>query len=575
MKEMIQFDMPKNQSSIIKVIGVGGGGSNAVNHMFRQGIKGVDFIICNTDAQAMESSPVPSKIQLGEKGLGAGSVPAVGREAALNRIEQIREILEKNTQMLFITAGMGGGTGTGAAPVIAQVARELGILTVGIVTIPFAFEGKKRRTQADEGLLELKKYVDTLVIICNDKLRELCGDLKLSAAFDKADDVLTTAAKGIAEIITVTGYINVDFEDVKTVMKESGKAIMGYAQAEGENRALDAVKGALSSPLLNDNDIEGASNVLLYITSGEEEISMDEVTEITDYIQQEAKSQAEIIWGNGYDDKLGKSISITLIATGFEPQKKGDAQDNRVVHTLGNQTVAATPMPETQAIDDSLMNARTFELLRKPAMEETAENEAVEEESFSEPETAEATGEESEMETVSVEAPVMEEKQEMNIPEPEDRTFVFEFQQPEEISREEQEVVKPEYQPIVNRIGRDDQQERPVSGKQEEIRPFEVYVKKPGGETFRDTEKVFTRPSVDLRSQERIERLRNLSLKMHQESVIEELENEPAYVRRNVELKNFTSSGEAHVSKYSLYEDPETRNTEIRSGNSYLHDNVD
>lgn len=265
MNEMIKFDMPKNQSSIIKVIGVGGGGSNAVNHMFRQGIKGVDFIICNTDAQAMESSPVPVKVQLGEKGLGAGSVPSVGREAAHNKKDEIREILEKNTQMLFITAGMGGGTGTGAAPVIAQVARELGILTVGIVTIPFSFEGKKRRTQADEGILELKKYVDTLVIICNDKLRELCGDLKLSAAFDKADDVLTTAARGIAEIITVTGYINVDFEDVKTVMKESGKAIMGYAQAEGDNRALDAVKGALSSPLLNDNDIEGASNVLLYI----------------------------------------------------------------------------------------------------------------------------------------------------------------------------------------------------------------------------------------------------------------------------------------------------------------------
>jgi len=253
MKEMIKFDMPKNQSSIIKVIGVGGGGSNAVNHMFRQGIKGVDFIICNTDAQAMESSPVPIKIQLGEKGLGAGSIPAVGKEAAFQKMDQIREILEKNTQMLFITAGMGGGTGTGAAPVIASIAREMGILTVGIVTLPFTFEGRKRKLQAEEGILELRKYVDTLLIICNDKLRELCGDLKLSVAFDKADDVLTTAARGIAEIITVTGYINVDFEDVRTVMSDSGKAIMGCAQAEGENRALEAVKAALSSPLLNDS----------------------------------------------------------------------------------------------------------------------------------------------------------------------------------------------------------------------------------------------------------------------------------------------------------------------------------
>ncbi len=223
---------------------------------------------------------------------------------------------------MFITAGMGGGTGTGAAPVIASIARELGILTVGIVTIPFTFEGKKRKFQADEGIQELKKYVDTLLIICNDKLRESYGDLKLSEAFDKADDVLTTAARGIAEIITVTGYINVDFEDVRTVMSNSGKAIMGSAMAEGENRAIEAVKAALSSPLLNDNEIEGASDVLLYITSGLEEISMDEVTEITDYIQREAKSQAEIIWGNGYDETLGNKISITLIATGFDAEKK-------------------------------------------------------------------------------------------------------------------------------------------------------------------------------------------------------------------------------------------------------------
>lgn len=576
MNEMIKFDMPKNQSSIIKVIGVGGGGSNAVNHMFRQGIKGVDFIICNTDAQAMESSPVPVKVQLGEKGLGAGSVPSVGREAAHNKKDEIREILEKNTQMLFITAGMGGGTGTGAAPVIAQVARELGILTVGIVTIPFSFEGKKRRTQADEGILELKKYVDTLVIICNDKLRELCGDLKLSAAFDKADDVLTTAARGIAEIITVTGYINVDFEDVKTVMKESGKAIMGYAQAEGDNRALDAVKGALSSPLLNDNDIEGASNVLLYITSGEEEISMDEVTEITDYIQQEAKAQAEIIWGNGYDEKLGKNISITLIATGFESQKKDEAQDNRVIYTLGDLPKKDEPQPAGLAVDEHLTEIRTFELIRKPMMEEEAEKEK--EEIAAEVPEENNPGNNDHMEPamapIEAESLVMEEKHDMPADEP-DRTFVFEFSQAEEEHPEENEEVKTGYQQVVSRINREEHTDQENARRQDEIRPFEVYIKKPGGESFRDTEKVFTRPSVDLKSQERIERLRNLSLKLHQESVIEELENEPAYIRRNVELKNFTPSGEAQISKYSLYEDPDTKHTEIRSGNSFLHDNVD
>jgi cell division protein FtsZ len=337
MKDMIKFDMPKNQSSIIKVIGVGGGGSNAVNHMYHQGIQGVDFIICNTDAQAMELSPVPTKIQLGDRGLGAGSIPSVGKEAATQKVGEIREILEKETKMLFITAGMGGGTGTGAAPVIASQAKDLGILTVGIVTLPFSFEGRKRRQQAEEGINELRKYVDTLLVIGNDKLRELYGDLKLSDAFNKADNVLTTASKGIAEIITVTGYINVDFEDVKTVMKDSGKAIMGSAEAEGENRAMEAIQSALSSPLLNDNDIEGASNVLLYITSGEDEISMDEVTEITDYIQREAKSQAEIIWGNGTDTSLDKKISITLIATGFDSKKRKKEleQENKKVYKIG------------------------------------------------------------------------------------------------------------------------------------------------------------------------------------------------------------------------------------------------
>lgn len=586
MKEMIKFDMPKNQSSIIKVIGVGGGGSNAVNHMFRQGIKGVDFIICNTDAQAMESSPVPTKIQLGEKGLGAGSIPSVGKQAASQKTDQIREILEKNTQMLFITAGMGGGTGTGAAPVIASIAKELGILTVGIVTIPFAFEGKKRRLQAEEGIIELRKYVDTLLIICNDKLRELCGDLKLSVAFDKADDVLTTAAKGIAEIITVTGYINVDFEDVRTVMSDSGKAIMGCALAEGENRALEAVKAALSSPLLNDNEIEGASNVLLYITSGLEEISMDEVTEITDYIQQEARSQAEIIWGNGYDESLGNKISITLIATGFEAHKKAAGQDVKIRHALNGETQAETAKPFPAAAEELPVSINPIEIIRKPIEEPVYQEIEIPEESrelklLEEPEPFTFIGEQVEEESpVMEEQPVLEDWKAHEQPVVDDwkedeRTFVFEFSQVEqEVAAEKAEFSGSDHETFVSKNNAEPHSED-ENKKPQEIKPFEVYIKKPGGDTIRETEKDFTRTSVDLKSQERIERLRNLSLKLKNESAIEELENEPAYVRRNVELKNSIPSGEAQVSRYSLYEDSETKSPEIRSGNSYLHDNVD
>jgi cell division protein FtsZ len=577
MREMIKFDMPKNQSSIIKVIGVGGGGSNAVNHMFRQGIKGVDFIICNTDAQAMESSPVPTKIQLGDKGLGAGSLPAVGKEAACQKVDHIREILEKNTQMVFITAGMGGGTGTGAAPVIASVAKELGILTVGIVTLPFAFEGKKRKLQADEGIMELRKYVDTLLVICNDKLRELCGDLKLSVAFNKADDVLSTAAKGIAEIITVTGYINVDFEDVRTVMSNSGKAIMGCARAEGENRALEAVKAALSSPLLNDNEIEGASDVLLYITSGEEEISMDEVTEITDYIQQEAKSQAEIIWGNGYDESLGKNISITLIATGFEAHKKNAAQEVKVRYTLNDEVPAEPASPVYPSVEKPPINYGPIEIIRKPLYEEEPPEEIKEVAVAHEEETflpASAPAEEeimaSEEHSMSYEAA----SDDSNWKE-DDRTFVFEFAQKEEQEESaEKEETPAGYQSTVSKISGDHLSGDEIK-KHEEVKPFELYIKKPGGESTQETEKAFTRPSVDLKSQERIERLRNLSMKLKNEDAIEEMESVPAYMRRNVELRNTTPSGEAQVSRYSLYEDPEAKGPEIRSGNSFLHDNVD
>lgn len=317
----MNFDLPVDRSSIIKVIGVGGGGGNAVNHMFRQGIRDVNFVVCNTDAQALANSPVSVKIQLGEsltEGRGAGNKPEIGRQAAIESLNEVAEVLEGNTKMVFITAGMGGGTGTGAAPIIAKAAKELGLLTVAIVTIPFRFEGERRISQAVEGISEIEKYVDSLLVINNEKLREVCGNLKFSEAFSYADNVLATAAKGIAEIITVPGYINVDFADVETVLSESGVALMGTGTASGEDRAVTAVQQALTSPLLNDNDIQGTENILLNITSGSSEITMDEIGEIADYVNNEVGSSPNIIWGTGIDEKLGDSISITVIATGFE-----------------------------------------------------------------------------------------------------------------------------------------------------------------------------------------------------------------------------------------------------------------
>jgi cell division protein FtsZ len=320
-EELINFELPVNKSREIKVIGIGGGGSNAVNHMCKQGIKDVDFIICNTDAQALVSSPVPIRIQLGEsltEGRGAGNKPEIGRQAAIENLQDVIEALEGNTKMVFLTAGMGGGTGTGAAPVIAKATKELGILTVAIVTIPFRFEGQQRINQAIEGINRLEEHVDSLLVINNEKLREIYGDLKLSEAFAKADDILSMAARGIAEIITVPGYINVDFADVETVMKDSGVAILGSGTATGEGRSVTAIETALNSPLLNNNEITGANNILLNITSGENEISMDEVGEITDYINHSASKNATIIWGTGVDKSLGDQISVTIIATGFK-----------------------------------------------------------------------------------------------------------------------------------------------------------------------------------------------------------------------------------------------------------------
>lgn len=315
------FDLPTHHKSIIKVIGVGGGGSNAVNYMFNQGIKDVEFVVCNTDSQALQMSPVPNKLQIGinlTSGLGAGANPEKGKNAAIESKEEIRELLGDDTRMIFITAGMGGGTGTGAAPVIASVAQEMGILTVGIVTSPFAFEGRKKMKQANQGIDELKEHCDTVLVILNDKIKEMYGNLSIREAFGQADNVLTTASKGIAEIITVSGYVNVDFEDVKTVMKGAGAAVMGSSEMTGENRARRAAESAINSPLLNNHTIAGAQKILLSIVSGEEaELQMDELTEITDYMQDMSGADAEVIFGHGVDPTLGEKIRVTIIATGF------------------------------------------------------------------------------------------------------------------------------------------------------------------------------------------------------------------------------------------------------------------
>lgn len=367
MEDLMDFQVPKKNSSIIKVIGVGGGGSNAVNYMYKQGITGVDFVICNTDNQALDISPVEYKIHLGKmltEGMGAGSKPEIGREAAIENLMDIEEMLNDNARMVFITAGMGGGTGTGAAPVIAKAAKDRGLLTVAIVTIPFMFEGNERILKALDGVEEIQHHVDALLVINNEKLKEMFGNLKLGEAFSRADSVLTTAAKGIAEIITLPGYVNVDFKDVQTVMKDSGVAIMGSGFANGPDRAIEAIEQALLSPLLNNNDVGGARKILLHITSGVDEITMDEVTLITDYLKSRVGTTASIIWGTGHDDKLEDKVGVTVIATGFgvsnihEGLKGKDAvrqastgaEESRKIFTLDDDGGSASDYSKQQTI---------------------------------------------------------------------------------------------------------------------------------------------------------------------------------------------------------------------------------
>lgn len=648
-KDIMNFNLPKEEGSIIKVIGVGGGGSNAVNHMFEQGIRGVDFVVCNTDQQALDRSAVQRKIVLGAgltEGRGAGAQAEVGRNAAIESMDEIKAVLENNTKMVFITAGMGGGTGTGAAPVIAEASRELGILTVAIVTIPFGFEGKKRRMQADAGLQELKKYVDTVLVVSNDKLREMYGNLKLSDAFSQADSVLTVGARGIAEIITVSGYVNVDFEDVRTVMSNSGVAIMGSAVASGSDRAMKAVQNALASPLLNDNNIHGASNILLYINSGNEEVSMDEVTEITDYIQEEAGMDADVIWGNGVDESLGDQLSITVVATGFNSTKStgvpSESQPQKKVFNLHEPTTEATvetpaePTPELRKpllINPELENL-TQEVKSDPIVEETPEvtertvhnlmdeiEESPSAETYAEPEieastedTVEPIINKSESTEEPLEIPsedsfleeesLLDQQIEEQTPLPEEITSettedVQALNETEELEQVEPEITaeaapEPTFTPEKEKptmINFD----LPKKTEEPEVKKMDLFEDVPSNETetapeepqlIRKTSEetaannpVSTDELQRLQS-ERFERLRETASKFRTPASLTDLENVPAYKRRNVKLNNVPHSSENPVSKFTLTdngngEEGGNGGTDLRSNNSFLHDNVD
>ncbi|WP_113653984.1 cell division protein FtsZ [Pedobacter namyangjuensis] len=547
----MKFEMLKDKSSIIKVIGVGGGGGNAVNHMYRQGITGVDFIICNTDAQALELSPIPNKVQLGSsltEGMGAGSIPEVGKNSAIENIDDVKAMLGSTTKMLFITAGMGGGTGTGASPIIAQAAKELDILTVAIITTPFAFEGKRRKMQADDGLDELKKYVDSYLVISNDRLREIFGNLTLGSAFAQADDILTTAAKGIAEIITVPGYINVDFKDVRTVMKDSGVSIMGSFSADGENRALAAVEGALASPLLKDNEIEGARYILLNISSGLREVTMDEVTIITDYIQDKAGLSADLIWGNCIDENLEDKLSVTIIATGFQTTEQR-AKDRQNVKKISLLTPEEAPLVKPVEPVNSFIEAKPQPVSTEPVLK--VQEEPKQSDLFGDLFNAKSNKvEEPEKGTVihhliEEEAPVAEAQEtgfefEVKLSETD---FVFET--PTAQFEEEEIVFTPTAQV----------EEAPVKGLDDDK----------NDDSIEDQLK---------KSKERILRLKDLSMKLRTSNGLQELENEPAYKRKQMQLQQVQHSSESQVSRFTLSND-EDGSTEIRPNNSFLHDNVD
>ncbi|MGB2143812.1 MAG: cell division protein FtsZ [Flavobacteriaceae bacterium] len=635
----ITFDLPKNQSNVIKVIGVGGGGSNAINHMFKQGIKGVDFVICNTDSQALNNSGVPNKIQLGvnlTEGLGAGANPEIGEQSAVESLEDIRAMLTTNTKMVFITAGMGGGTGTGAAPIIAKMAKEMDILTVGIVTMPFEFEGKIRNAQAHQGIEKIRKTVDSLVIINNNKLRDVYGNLGFKAGFSKADEVLSTAARGIAEVITHHYLQNIDLRDAKTVLSNSGTAIMGSSTSSGQNRAQQAITSALDSPLLNDNKITGAKNVLLLIVSGAQEITIDEIGEINDHIQAEAGYGANIIMGVGEDDSLGEAISVTIIATGFDVDQQNDITNTevkKVVHaledeqTMQHDLMPLDPLETPSAIVDTVSEETVVYTLDEDATEE--EEIEVSSESDLIP-TSEAI---KNIEVVYEEVDLEDDEDEFIIHEvtripseetdfeavEEDQTMLtFDLPISSNSIKSESENVEvytledTEKDVKVNDIEVNDYIELiPVNEADEtgetryvlddhivleqtdqkyEDKNQDVEVEVDEEMTFtkvtvkerivtsepEETSDPFDSPiSITLRERadERRQKMKAFNYKFNT-SKIEEIEKEPAYKRQGVNLSDVEHSSDVQSSRTTIGLD-DNDEVQLRSNNSYLHDNVD
>ena len=651
----ISFDLPKNQSNVIKVIGVGGGGSNAINHMFKQGIKGVDFIVCNTDSQALQNSAVPNKIQLGvnlTEGLGAGANPDVGQQSAIESIADIEKMLDRNTKMVFITAGMGGGTGTGAAPVIAQLAKEREILTVGIVTIPFQFEGKVRQEQALLGIEKLRKQVDSLIVINNNKLREVYGNLGFKAGFSKADEVLATASRGIAEVITHHYTQNIDLRDAKTVLSNSGTAIMGSSVAAGENRAKEAIVSALDSPLLNDNKITGAKNVLLLIVSGSNEITLDEIGEINDHIQLEAGYNANIIMGVGEDETLGDAIAVTIIATGFDVEQQNEIvntepkkiihtleDEQRSVHNLTNKSItsfdlnaeSSTSTSEPKIVFDLMEDTERFEPVTPTpvavapvinqdelvVMSEFIKNLDVTFEIVSPITDIDFTISTPEVAVVEEVKPV----QHRFIEREEQTTFSFDlplFRQEPEVKKEpvvEEEtkilfeltnetrnikvndpvqfvpvtelsdngIIKyslEEYMEVENDL----MTSKPVEKPTEEVIPAELNITlKPKVDfaqeaAFSASENISPmeltiEETLRLRAEERRKKLKEFNYKFHNNvSRIDELEKEPAYKRLGIDL----SSSQSNTTNSRISVGTDSNNDlQLRSNNSFLHDNVD
>ncbi|MEZ4878296.1 MAG: cell division protein FtsZ [Flavobacterium sp.] len=641
----ISFDLPKNQSNVIKVIGVGGGGSNAINHMFKQGIKGVDFIVCNTDSQALQNSAVPNKIQLGvnlTEGLGAGANPDVGQQSAIESIADIEKMLDTNTKMVFITAGMGGGTGTGAAPVIAQLAKERDILTVGIVTIPFQFEGKVRSEQALIGVDRLRKQVDSLIVINNNKLREVYGNLGFKAGFSKADEVLATASRGIAEVITHHYTQNIDLKDAKTVLSNSGTAIMGSSIASGENRAKEAIISALDSPLLNDNKITGAKNVLLLIVSGSNEITIDEIGEINDHIQAEAGYNANIIMGVGEDESLDESIAVTIIATGFDVEQQNEivnSEPKKIIHSLEDEQKLVRDLTQKSVdIFQSKFDSQVEEKEEKivfELIEEEVENTTV---YTNEVEVVDDANELMAMTqfinnldvTFEIVSPIKDidfrittpDTKEIKVVEAqnvskEEEQITFSFETPIDVKNEidetkivfdlseetknivvnepvqfvpvtelnEEGVIKyslEEYMELENDL----MNSKPVAAilKVEEpvdedlnikIKDIEETKTPTFGQSFEDVSPVemTIEETLKLRADERRRKLKEFNYKFHNNpSKVEELEKEPAYKRSGIDLNENTNANS--TSRMSLGTDS-NNDSQLRSNNSFLHDNVD